>query len=160
MKLVAHYIFTVGLLLFTVRYVAPEMLFYMGAIWSAIATNWTIDRLGHESANGHPRRAFATHSVFTAPWVGIIVTILPVLIGVEVAGSYVLPYIQPMDYTLSVLALVGVVAAFSHLFLDSFTEGGIYIIHRHALAHIAYNSILANGLAIFAGLILAWLAFA
>ena len=161
MKLVAHYVFSAGLLLFTVRFVAPEALFFLGALWSAFAVNWAIDRLGHENANGHPRRAFATHSVFTAPWVGIIVTVLPVLIGVEAAGSHVIPYLPPMAFSLAVLALVGVIAALSHLFLDALTEGGIYTKphHRVALAHMHYNSVAGNGLAILAGLVLAGFAF-
>jgi hypothetical protein len=125
--------------------------FYIG-LYSAVAVNWVIDKFGHTVVNGHPRRAFATHSVFTAPVVGAVVTVVPVMLFVSSAGASVSGYIPNVPLFILALAAIGVVAAYTHLFLDAFTEGGIYVVRRHALAHCAYNNVIVNGAAIVAGL--------
>jgi len=41
---------------------------------------------------------------------------------------------------------IGAVLSYSHLLLDSFTEGGIYLGRRRlAIAHLRYNNPVANG---------------
>lgn len=49
-------------------------------------------------------------------------------------------------------AVAGAVEALSHIFLDAFTEHGIYVrrngrYERFAFAHLRYNNPMANGLA-------------
>jgi len=174
MKLFTHYVFSAGILLYLTAVLGNAGLYIVSAMWSAIAVNWVIDVFGHDNKPApspyktipsswvhpyHPVRAFRTHSVFTAPFIGIIVTVLPVFIGVEAIGQPIFPYIPPLSVTLKVLCAFGVISAFSHLFLDSLTEGGIYIIHRFALAHLSYNNFYANTVAILFGfaLIYAWM---
>ena len=79
-------------------------------------------------------------------------TAVPVLMFVSSAGASASSYVPSAPFFAFVLALIGVVVAYTHLFLDAFTEGGIYVVRRHALAHYAYNNVIVNGLAIVAGL--------
>jgi len=159
MKLFTHYVFSAGILLYLTTLLGNVGLYIVSAMWSAVAVNWVIDVFGHDNKPApspyktipsswvypyHPVRAFRTHSVFTAPFIGIIVTVLPVFIGVEAIGQPIFSYLPPLNVALEVLCAFGVISAFSHLFLDSLTEGGIYIIHRFALAHLSYNNFYAN----------------
>ena len=172
MKLFTHYIFSAGVLLFLTALLGNSGLYIVSAVWSAIAVNWVIDVFGHDNKPApspyknlpnpfappyRPVRAFRTHSIFTAPFIGIIVTVLPVFIGVEALGQSIFPYIPPLNVALEVLCAFGVISAFTHLFLDSLTEGGIYIIHRAALAHLNYNNFAANTVAILFGFALIYL---
>ena len=159
MKLIAHYIFTIGLLVFIVRAFTSGAGYLYIAVFSGFLVNFIIDKIGHEAHNGHPRRTFITHSIYTAPVWGAVVTALPVVVGAYALGEQ--GYIQPISFSIPFLVLLGVVAGYSHLLLDAVTEAGIYTKphHRVAIAHIPYNSVVGNGFAILVGLALAGITF-
>lgn len=106
-----------------------------------------IDRAGHSrrTIGGRPSipvRAWRTHSVYTAPlWGG--------LVGVLTALAYLALKQWPgglgdiwQPWPVFVFGLLGAYASYTHLFLDSLTEAGIYTKRnrRVALAHFRYNN--------------------
>ncbi|MDA4118657.1 MAG: DUF1286 domain-containing protein [Thaumarchaeota archaeon] len=146
MKALTHNIFSVGLGLYLVLRLAQQpLLEVLLVIWLAFATNGVIDSLGHRTRGGMAVRSFVTHSIFTAPLWGI---------AVAVSSLYLLDLMTGQKIgiaQLSAAAGLGVLLAFSHLFLDALTEGGVfYGRHRMALAHFSNNNEILNG--IFAGL--------
>lgn len=157
MRLIAHYVFTAGVMAYVVEALRlPEALLLM-TLWS-IAINKFIDAAGHKrrGKEKHPTRSWRTHSIYTAPLWGAALTLAPAWL---VWWLGLVPTI--MGPGVAAMALLGVLAALSHLFLDSLTEAGIYTTphHRVVLAHLRYDSAVGNGLAVLAGLILLFLAF-
>jgi len=106
-----------------------------------------MDNLGHERKGYGTRRTWVTHSIFTASALGIVLGILLVF-GFQYAK---------LPFSFVVFALQGFVSALSHLFLDSITEGGIFILtKRFALAHFRYdNPFLNTGFALLGIFLLA-----
>lgn len=155
MKLISHYIFSLGALLALAVLLGAGSSALLLVVWNAFAVNWAIDRLGHSSRDGRPVRAWRTHSVFTAPIIGAIIGLAGGL--AEQLLYSVGAAIYPGTLALESCGL-GVASALAHLLLDSVTEEGVYVVHRVALAHFRYNSVLANGLAMAAGLLLILLA--
>ncbi|WP_198968342.1 DUF1286 domain-containing protein, partial [Saccharolobus islandicus] len=95
-----------------------------------------------------------------------IVSIIPVfiLLLIYYGFSYHEYYFSLSNKVLLLILLNGVVVGPSHLFLDVFTERGIYVKKygrwkRFALAHFRYDNPLANGLAIIAGAVMIYLAY-
>jgi len=94
-----------------------------------------MDHLGHERKGFGTRRTWVTHSVFTASALGVFLGVL-LAFGFQYAN---------LPFSFVVFALQGFISALSHLFLDSITEGGIFILtKRFALAHIRYNNPFLN----------------
>jgi len=106
-----------------------------------------MDHAGHERKRFGTRRTWVTHSIFTASALGIFLGIL-VAFGFQYAN---------LPFSFVVFALQGFVSALSHLFLDSITEGGIFIFTKHfALAHFRYdNPFLNTGFALLGIFLLA-----
>jgi hypothetical protein len=121
---------------------------------AAILTDKVIDRIGHSPSERHPgimKRTPITHSIITAPvWaigLGLIVrygidTLRNISLGcasttytslpnhfycIAVPPATLLAYI-PQDIT-SPIIVASILAAVTHLFLDSITEAGIYFPH-------------------------------
>ena len=145
MKLIAHDIFSLGLGTYVLvrlgAWIAASVIL---ALLLSIAVNRVIDA-GHYQKNGHPTRSYLTHSIFTAPIWGL-------LVGLAI--SFIALFVFHVDLML-LGAIAGTLAAFAHLFLDSLTEGGVFLWKgRIALAHFKYNNGLANGLAIMVGVLL------
>ena len=146
MKALTHNIFSVGVGLYLLLRLGQQpLLELLLVVWLALATNAVIDVLGHRDRGGIPVRSFITHSVFIAPVWGI---------AVAIPSFYLLDVFAGQRIALSQLSLavgLGVLLAYSHLFLDALTEGGVfYGRHRMALAHFRNNNEVLNG--IFAGL--------
>ena len=108
------------------------------------AVNVLIDALGHERRGRVPRRSW-THSL-----VGILVLVLPIVY----VANVVLGYVGLKVYrTVVVVSLF--FSALTHLLLDAFTERGLPLLwpfsrRRFALAHLDYDNLPANLLAIIA----------
>ena len=145
MKLIAHDIFSFGLGTYVLaRLGAGIAASVILAFLLSIAVNRVIDA-GHYQKNGRPTRSYFTHSVFTAPVWGL-------LLGLAI--SSIALFVFNVDLLL-LGAIAGTLAAFAHLFLDSLTEGGVFLWKgRIALAHFRYDNGLANGLAIMAGVLM------
>ena len=94
-----------------------------------------MDRAGHERKGLTIRRTWVTHSIFTASALGIFLGIL-VAFGFQYAN---------LPFSFVAFVLEGFVSALLHLFLDSITEGGIFVLtKRFALAHFRYDNPLLN----------------
>ncbi len=147
MKAVTHNLFSIGVGLYLLFRVmpAPSPFYLLLVVWSAFATNWLIDVLGHVNRGGMSVRTFWTHSIFIAPFWGI---------AVSVASLYVLDAVTGLEMTTlqAVFAAgLGAVLAYSHLLLDALTEGGVFFARRRiALAHVRNNNGVLN--AAFAGI--------
>jgi hypothetical protein len=105
------------------------------AVVVSYAINQLIDGLGHSSRGGRSVRSPLTHSVFTAPAWGVAVSYVLWAVGSAygLLGGFVL------------YLVAGAVVAFSHLFLDSMTEGGVFFTtERIAIAHFGNNNLLMN----------------
>jgi hypothetical protein len=159
MKLITHYIFSIGLSAFVINRflhgpLAPSTAGFIGFGLSFIV-NLLIDTLGHrrkfvDTPQGYrkvPARTRLTHSIFTAPIWGA-------FIGWGLLGV-ILNEAQPAVIW---AAEIGVIIAAGHLLLDSFTMAGVYSLRKRiAIAHWQYNSFLGNGLFIAIGIMLIWL---
>ncbi|ACP50054.1 Protein of unknown function DUF1286 (plasmid) [Sulfolobus islandicus Y.N.15.51] len=167
MKLRTHYIFSTGLLTLLDSVLFHEY-FYYALILSGIVSvigNSLIDRIGHKeiaTRYGYiPVRTPLTHTIPRSVVWGI-VSVVPVFILLLIyyyGFSYHEYYFSLSNKVVLLILLNGVVVGPSHLFLDVFTERGIY--HkvngkwrRFALAHFSYDNPLVNGLAILLGIIM------
>jgi Protein of unknown function (DUF1286) len=151
LKAVTHDVFSLGVGLYTVIRVEQQStaFFLVLVVWLAIATNELIDVVGHVNRSGNPTRSFWTHSIISAPAWGI---------AVALASAYLLDIffgrVMTGPETLFVIVL-GAVLAYSHLFLDALTEGGVFLWRRRvALAHMRYNNPVLNGAFAALGLVL------
>jgi hypothetical protein len=156
LKAITHDLFSGGVGLYLVfRIDGPSSpLYLLLTIWLAFATNEVIDALGHFTRGGIPVRSFWTHSIFTAPIWGIATAFVSV---------YLFDIITGQELTTSqafFVAWLGMVLAYSHLLLDAFTEGGVYLGRRRvALAHLRYNNLILNGTFAALGVLLVFAAF-
>lgn len=118
-----------------------------GALVAAWICDWTIDRFGHRTVhmnNGYSRslRTPLTHSVLTAPIIGLGVGLLTaylliavkVFLGGLVSGDLYDVFVTSLGegaWFLNfqnfnvVMSLTGTMTGLLHLFLDSFTQSGI-----------------------------------
>jgi hypothetical protein len=153
MKALTHYIFSVGVS-FYVLSVLGQLSWYpiALALWLSLSVNYVIDALGH-SMVGTPSRTRLTHSIFTAPLWGAIISSLSVYIFSQVVPS------GPELAVLGFWTTMGILIALGHLFLDSMTQAGVYYWrNRMAIAHFKYDNLALNAAFILAGLGLAFLA--
>jgi len=156
LKAITHDVFSLGVGLYLIYKVGqpptPSLLILV--LWLAFATNELIDVLGHVRRSGRPARSFWTHSFFTAPVWGIAAALL---------SAYVLGIMLGQAMTTSQALFVGglgIVFAYSHLFLDALTEGGVYLGRRRvALAHLRYDNMVLNGAFTALGVLLVFATF-
>nr|WP_229572535.1 DUF1286 domain-containing protein [Saccharolobus caldissimus] len=123
------------------------------AAYSSILGNSLIDRLGHRellTGRGYiPVRTPLTHTYARSVLWGLLPTVpLAFLI------HYIYGYYGLMEVLFS-----GIIVGPTHMFLDMFTEAGVYVKkngkwRRFALAHFRYDNPLANGLAILLGVLM------
>lgn len=141
----SHYIFSTGLLSLLIPFLHLNP--YGGLIIASvisIISNSLIDYLGHEIKGKLVRRSPLTHTFFRSMLWGLL------------SSSFIfIYYILKGDITLYPL-IMGLISGPSHLFLDIFTERGIYVKkkgkwRRFALAHFRYNNPIANSIAILLG---------
>jgi hypothetical protein len=145
-KALTHDIFSTGVALyvFPIAYQMghlPLVTDLLLVVWLAFATNKVIDVVGHKSRGGYSIRSFWTHSIFTAPIWGITIVAVSLYLLDIIAG-------QAMTASQALFAAgIGVILAYSHLFLDSLTEGGVFFWRRRlALAHFRNNNQVLNGI--------------
>ncbi|MEM3844421.1 MAG: DUF1286 domain-containing protein [Candidatus Parvarchaeota archaeon] len=122
MKLITHIFFSIFILLLF------NLLFHVIYIFQIIVlafVNVLIDVAGHSSYRG-PRRTPLTHSPLSATLIG----------GIWGAVFfYVLPLLGAPTPLLFML-IGGIIAGWTHLFLDSMTYNGIFVFKkRFAIAH-------------------------
>jgi len=150
MKAVTHNLFSVGVEVYFVSVVRafwPSSLL-LGA-WLAVSTGFVIDALGHSGREGMSVRSWATHSVLTAPLWGAFIGLSTPLVATSLLR--VTPDVRLLGFS----ALLGVLAAYSHLLLDSLTEGGVFALrHRIAIAHFGNNNLVLNSAFSLFGIVL------
>lgn len=180
MRLVTHYVFTfaatllltpllAGIMRGDVGGEAARTAFAAVSLWLSLSVNYVIDRAGHTrrvvgGRGGIPVRDWRTHSVYTAPIWGV-------LLGLSTALLYLYAQYGFNPFSGSwpagrlgvfgVFGLLGAYASYTHLFLDSLTEGGVYT-RRHrrvALAHFRYNNPALNFAVILVSLFAAYYAW-
>lgn len=139
MKAVTHYAFSAGVSVYLLSIFGllsfSSVLF---ALWLSFSVNYVIDVAGHANRNGNPVRTRLTHSVFTAPLWGALVSAASLFFLLQVArwGS-------PAVVVLWITA--GTLVALGHLMLDSMTQAGVYYWkHRIAMAHFRYDNPAVN----------------
>ena len=146
MKELTHCTFSVGASIFVLCVLDllswPSILV---ALWLSFAVNCAIDVFGH-TWFGPPSRTRLTHSLFTAPLWGVVVSY----------ASYALvAQIFPVESVLVLWYWIvgGIAIAMGHLFLDSFTQAGIFYWRRRiAIAHFRYDNPVVNAGFILIGL--------
>ena len=150
MKLVTHVVFGAGLgyaILASMPGSFGALVDGVLAVALSYAVNYLIDVLGHGRRNGWSVRSPVTHSVFTAPLWGAAVGYLVWLASASLGLSGPSLEWPPV--------ILGVVAACSHLLLDSMTEGGVYFTTRRiALAHFSNGNLLLNAAFVLSGIAL------
>lgn len=150
MMLRSHYIFSSGLLcIITVFFIPFLYAVFLAGLISFIGNSF-IDYFGHEIKGRYISRTPRTHTVYRSILWGLLLS-LPI-------GVFLYFVFPSFLFVFSVI-LDGLLVGPSHMFLDVFTERGIY--HkvngkwrRIAFAHFSYNNPLANGLAILLGVIM------
>ena len=150
MKELTHYAFSAGASLYCLSVLGQLSLLSISvALWLSFSVNYTIDALGH-SMFGTPSRTRLTHSVFTAPlWGALISSTSIYILSREVSSG-------PLVAVLGFWTGAGVLVSLGHLFLDCMTEAGVYYWRgRVAIAHFRYDNAPLNAGFIFAGLGLA-----
>jgi len=174
MKLLTHYVFSIGVItlllsLFTSFYNVVAV-----AVVVSLIGNTVIDSLGHKEVVTRygeiPVRTPLTHT-FPRSVVWGLVSSLPVLFIALFPGHYYyyhyyddyLNNYESIQLVISVL-VSGFLVGPTHMLLDVFTEKGIYVKKhgkwkRFALAHFRYNNPFANGLAIVIGFALLYLSY-
>jgi membrane-bound metal-dependent hydrolase YbcI (DUF457 family) len=138
MLLRTHVIFAVAAGFLALRYLlaASPAAALAAAAAISLAVNPLVDLLGHE----HGRRSPRTHEPLHAT-----------VLGAATGGILGLAFGYALHVAPWAAAVAGAVEALSHLFLDAFTEHGIYVrrngrYKRFALAHLRYNDPTANRL--------------
>lgn len=151
MKALTHYVFSTGSAFYVLSALGQRSAaWFLLALWLSLSVNFLIDLMGHGLRPGRPKRSLLTHSVATAP-----------LWGAFIGASSAALYSPSAAIQLALWGAFGSFVAFTHLFLDSLTEGGVYLIrHRIAIAHFRYNNVLLNGGFLALGLALAILGLA
>ena len=138
MRATTHNLFSVGLILYVVSYSGyPLLITVLLMVVATVFTNFLIDKVGHTREDGVPRRTWVTHSVVTAPLWGAAAWALTIIVPAALVGVF-----PPGLVLLALFSALGAVAGWSHLFLDSLTEGGIFAPggKRWALAHFSYDN--------------------
>jgi hypothetical protein len=150
LKSITHNFFSAGVGLFVVAHIGLFLPFsLLFAVWLALSTNFAIDAVGHSMKSGRTARSWTTHSVFTAPLWGATIGFLTIAVPANL-----LHYAPTTDLQYFSVA-VGALASYSHLLLDSLTEGGVYLGRsRIALAHFSNNNFLLNSCFILLGVLL------
>lgn len=147
LKMLTHIVFSAGLLAsFLSLSVGAPGNFALGIVLSLLV-NYVIDELGHDNRDGMSVRSSLTHSVFTAPMWGAGAAYV-----LWLSGS-ALGLVGPGFEWLIMVS--GVLSAYSHLLLDSITEGGVYFLtKRIAIAHFSHSNPALNAVFVAVGLLL------
>jgi hypothetical protein len=138
LKATTHNLFSIGLMLFVLSLFGyPLLITVFLAIVATILTNAVIDKGGHARGDGVPRRTWVTHSLITAPFWGAATWVATLVVPAALVGVF-----PPNLALLGLFALLGVLAGWSHLLLDSVTEGGVFAFdrRRRAIAHYSYDN--------------------
>jgi hypothetical protein len=150
MKSITHNVFSLGLELLaasTAHIFLPGSL--LMAAWIALAVNYFIDFAGHRRRGDRSIRSWITHSVFTAPLWGAAIGLFTVFVYTRLFQATVGFELYPFS------AVLGFLAGYSHLFLDSLTEGGVFLGRtRIAISHFGNNGILLNSVFVGMGVLL------
>ena len=184
MKLKTHAIFSTGLLtLINSQYTNFNFSLILAAIISIIA-NSLIDMLGHNEEGSDSKEEYCriicriyrsphnkvdkednkdekmyrsprTHTVYTSIAWGIVSAIISLALVKLTQSTYEYNYY----HLISLMIIDGIIVGPSHMFLDAFTEAGIFVKKngkwkRAAIAHFKYDNPVLNGLAILAGIIM------
>lgn len=150
MLLRTHIMFSWGLSSIVAALAVNQPVLSIGAtLPSSYIINYLIDMLGHEERHGHPVRSPRTHTIGRS-------LLLSLLIGMPY--SLALYYVVHLTIIqLSALATSMALVGWSHLLLDSVTEGGVFIRRRgrwvrFSLAHFRFNNPVLNGFFTILGL--------
>ena len=150
-KALTHYVFSAG----SAFYLLAAMGLgsagsFLLAAWLSLSVNFLIDFAGHGLRSGRPRRSALTHSVFTGPlWGAVVGSLSASVFGLSTSRGQLVLW-----------GAYGAFVAMTHLFLDSLTEGGVYLTsHRIAIAHFRYNNAMLNASFVLLGGLLALLSF-
>lgn len=131
----------------------------------SVVTNRFIDLLGHEIRGGYVSRSPRTHTwvragVFGALTACAVAVALPFLFAVVINGAATVHNALTLTYRLrtflAYFPFLGFMGGEAHVFLDAFTERGVFRKRggkweRQAWAHLDYDSPAANAFASLAG---------
>ncbi|MFG1389691.1 DUF1286 domain-containing protein [Acidiplasma aeolicum] len=158
MKLMVHYIFSTGILSLINSYFTGFFRGFSIAVIMSFLGNTVIDHFGHKRKITKygliPVRSPSTHSFENSIIIGLSISFFIILI------MYIFNNLVPITITV----ISGILVGPSHLFLDAFTQGGIYIKskkhwRRFAIAHLRYNNKIINATTAFFGIFLIIISF-
>lgn len=149
MKELTHCIFSAGACIYVLslldRLAWPSVIV---VLWLSTSVNYVIDVLGHSLGGSIPSRTRLTHSVFTAPLWGALVSATSLQVLTRVVPSLISPSESLLWITMGASIAIG------HLLLDSLTQAGVYLWKdRIAIAHFRYNNLVLNAGFIATGLL-------
>ncbi|MDA4136883.1 MAG: DUF1286 domain-containing protein [Thaumarchaeota archaeon] len=147
MKELTHYIFSFGASFYALSALGQLSWYSIAvALWLSLSVNYVIDALGH-SMVGIPSRTRLTHSIFTAPVWGGLISSTSVFVFSQAT------YSSPPIAVLGFWTAAGALIAMGHLLLDSMTQAGVYYWrNRIALSHFKYDNPVLNAGFILIGL--------
>ncbi len=159
MRLISHYIFTAGILIFINVHIISFFRAFSISIIVSFMANFFIDSLGHKmkklrNINIYSRTPL-THTFDRSIIFGILAAMLIILI---------IPKYDLNHNIITACLISGLIAGPSHMILDVFTENGIFIRKnkkwkRFALMHLKYNNKIINAIVIFIGISLFFLSY-
>ena len=140
MKMATHNIFSTGVMLYVLALFNPPLITALLAVLATLLTNLVIDELGHASEYGTFRRTWVTHSIITALLWGEAAWAITLILAAALVGTF------PPKLLLEFFASLGAIAGWSHLLLDSITEGGVFAFdgRQRAIAHFPYDNLPLN----------------
>jgi len=152
MKLITHYIFTTGILTLINSLFIPVFYAFLYAFIISITINFVIDRFGHKIINKRHIRIKRTHSVDNSIFVGLLLSLTLITLNEYYYNAIII------NNEIISIFIDGLIAGPSHLFLDAFTCGGIFVKKnrkwkRFAFMHLKYNNKIINLLSIFSGML-------
>jgi hypothetical protein len=138
MKSATHNLFSFGLILYVASLFGyPLLLTVVLAAAATFFTNALIDAVGHTSVGGIPTRTWVGHSIVTAPLWGALAWAFVLIVPAAFLGVF-----PPHLVLLGFFTSLGALSGWSHLLVDSLTEGGVFDLdgRRRALAHFDYDN--------------------
>jgi len=141
-KKVAHHFLSSGVITLTLTRLNVHLYTIVAGSVVGYLTDTIIDRVGHSKVGERLDRNSLTHSILTAPTIGI-------LLGL---GSSIF-----LNHGFA-LVLAGFLAGVCHLLADSLTEAGVFApFSRRRLCSLPFDDWLLNlALSMFGGLLLAY----
>ena len=158
MLLKTHDIFTAGVLSLVGSLFIKNPAFDISvAIVLSLVGNHVIDIYGHETGkDGIPERTYHTHSKLRATIYGFIPAVIVYVFFQHL--RHINGNNLPVPQSLTFILIQGLLVGPSHLFLDSLTEGGVFVKRngswqRQSIANFKYDNLFVNLTASLTGIL-------